>query len=111
VVALAAYGAYVSLIRLANANQARILAVELADEQFEAIRNMPFVNVGLTDGIPQGSSAAESDLGPRRLHVQCDFGHPQRQSLDFDGASLEQARRSGYHMSPRARPASHAVSI
>ena len=54
VVALAAYGAYVSIIRLANADQARILAVELADEQFEAIRNMPFVNVGLTDGIPLG---------------------------------------------------------
>ena len=33
VVALAAYGAYVSIIRLANADQARILAVELADER------------------------------------------------------------------------------
>ena len=54
VVALAAYNAYVALIRLANANQAQILAVELGDEQFEAIRNMPFVNVGLVTGIPLG---------------------------------------------------------
>jgi len=33
VVAFAAYNAYVTLIRLANANQARLIAVELADEQ------------------------------------------------------------------------------
>ncbi|MDB5239228.1 MAG: hypothetical protein JWO00_563 [Candidatus Parcubacteria bacterium] len=54
VVAISAYNAYVALIRLANASQARILGVELADEQFEIIRNMPYVNVGLTDGIPLG---------------------------------------------------------
>jgi len=54
IVAGAAYGAFVSLLRLANASQANILAVELADEQFETIRNMPYTNVGLTNGIPQG---------------------------------------------------------
>ncbi|MDR3558424.1 MAG: prepilin-type N-terminal cleavage/methylation domain-containing protein, partial [Candidatus Pacebacteria bacterium] len=50
----AAFGAFVALIKLANASQANILAVELADEQFEIIRNMPYLSVGLTDGIPQG---------------------------------------------------------
>jgi prepilin-type N-terminal cleavage/methylation domain-containing protein len=54
IVAGAAYGAFVSLLRLANVSQANILAVELADEQFETIRNMPYTNVGLTNGIPQG---------------------------------------------------------
>ena len=54
IVMIAAYGAFTSLLRLANANQARILAVQLADEQFEIIRNLPYVNVGLTNGIPQG---------------------------------------------------------
>lgn len=54
VVSTAAYQAYVSLIRLANENQARLLAVELANEQFEIVRNMPYVNVGLTTGIPVG---------------------------------------------------------
>ncbi len=54
VVALSAYSAYVALIRLANSSQANILGVQLADEQFEAIRNMPFTNIGLTDGIPLG---------------------------------------------------------
>src|ERR1035437_1306875 len=54
IVAGAAYGAFVALLRLANVSQANILAVELADEQFETIRNMPYTNVGLTTGIPLG---------------------------------------------------------
>lgn len=53
-VATAAYSAYVSLIQIANQSQAQILAVELADEQFEIVRNMPYTSVGLTDGIPLG---------------------------------------------------------
>ncbi len=54
VIALAGYAAFTSLFQLANGNQARTLAVELADEQFEIIRNMPYVSVGLTNGIPLG---------------------------------------------------------
>ncbi|MFA6295291.1 MAG: carboxypeptidase regulatory-like domain-containing protein [Candidatus Paceibacterota bacterium] len=54
VVAVPAYGAFANLFKLANASKARTLAVHLADEQFEIIRNMPYVSVGLTNGIPQG---------------------------------------------------------
>ena len=54
VVATAVYSSYVSLIKLANANQARIVGIQLANEQFEIVRNMPYVNVGLTNGIPIG---------------------------------------------------------
>lgn len=55
VVALAAYGAYTSLFQVAQLNQTKLLAIALADEQFEIIRNMPYANVGLTTGIPQGT--------------------------------------------------------
>ena len=55
IVAMAAYGAYTSLFQVAQLNQSKILAIALADEQFEIIRNMPYVNVGLTTGIPQGT--------------------------------------------------------
>ena len=54
IVAVAFYGAFVSLIQLAAGSQARTLAVELADEQFEIVRNMPYTSVGLTNGIPVG---------------------------------------------------------
>lgn len=53
-VATAAYSAFASLFTLAAGVQARTLAVELADEQFEIIRNMPYASVGLTNGIPNG---------------------------------------------------------
>ncbi len=53
-ISIATYNAYVALIKLANASQSRILGVELADEQFEIVRNMPYTSVGLTDGIPVG---------------------------------------------------------
>lgn len=54
IVALAAYNAFASLLQLAETGQARTLAIELADEQFEIIRNMPYTSVGLTNGIPPG---------------------------------------------------------
>ncbi|MDE2037631.1 MAG: carboxypeptidase regulatory-like domain-containing protein [Patescibacteria group bacterium] len=54
VVAAAVAAAYVDLMRLATASQSRFLAVALADEQMEIIRNMPYTSVGLTNGIPQG---------------------------------------------------------
>ena len=54
VVAIAAYGAFTSLLQLVAGAQSRTLAVALADEQFEIIRNMPYTSVGLTNGIPQG---------------------------------------------------------
>ena len=54
IVVTAAYGAYSSLFQLTRTNQAKLLAVDLADEQLEIVRNMPYVNVGLTTGIPVG---------------------------------------------------------
>ncbi len=54
IVAIAVYGSFTSLVQLANGSQARTLAVHLATEQFEIVRNLPYANVGLTDGIPQG---------------------------------------------------------
>lgn len=54
IVAIAIYGSYTSLIRLANSSQARTGAVQLAAEQFEIIRNMPYSDIGLTNGIPLG---------------------------------------------------------
>ncbi|MFA6554394.1 MAG: carboxypeptidase regulatory-like domain-containing protein [Candidatus Paceibacterota bacterium] len=54
IVAMAVYGSFVSLLQLASGSQARTLATQLVAEQFEIIRNMPYVNVGLTTGIPLG---------------------------------------------------------
>jgi hypothetical protein len=54
VIASAAYQAYFSLFKLSAANQYKILAIDLANEQFEVIRNMPYSNIGVVNGIPSG---------------------------------------------------------
>jgi prepilin-type N-terminal cleavage/methylation domain-containing protein len=54
IVALSAYNAYVALFQLINLSQYKILAVNLANEQFEIARNMPYVDVGIVGGIPKG---------------------------------------------------------
>lgn len=54
IVSLSAYNAYVALFQLINLSQYKILAVDLANEQFEIARNMPYVDVGIVGGIPKG---------------------------------------------------------
>lgn len=54
IVATAVYSSFTSLMTLAVNNQARNIAVQLAAEQLEIVRNISYVNVGLTNGIPLG---------------------------------------------------------
>lgn len=57
VVAIAAYNAYIGLFQLINASQNKIMALNLANEQFEIARNMPYADVGIIGGIPKGKLA------------------------------------------------------
>ncbi len=54
VVSLAAYQAYLGLFKLIDLGQYRVLATSLANEQFEIARNMPYADVGIQGGIPNG---------------------------------------------------------
>ena len=47
VVAIAAYSAYASLFKVAQANQSKLLALSLASEQLEFIRGMSYVDIGI----------------------------------------------------------------
>lgn len=84
VVAIASYNAYVSIFRLANLNQTRLLAVNLADEQFETIRNMPYSQIGITNGIPSGVLPASTTFA--RGGITFNVGFTVRDvDLPFDG--------------------------
>ncbi|MES2215709.1 MAG: carboxypeptidase regulatory-like domain-containing protein [Patescibacteria group bacterium] len=54
VIALAAYNSYIGLFKLIDLGQYRVLAVSLANEQFEVARNMPYADVGVVGSIPVG---------------------------------------------------------
>jgi hypothetical protein len=54
IIAITAYQAYVSIFKLAGLDQDKVLALELANEQFEIVRNLPYSNIGVPNGIPSG---------------------------------------------------------
>jgi len=54
VISTAAFQAYISLFNLINTSQSRVVALNLANEQFEIIRNLPYSSVGIPGGIPDG---------------------------------------------------------
>ena len=84
VVAVAAYGAYTGVFQLANLNQSRILAVNLADEQFEMIRNMPYSNIGIVNGVPSGALPASTTLVRGGVTFNVDYTI-RDVDLPFDG--------------------------
>ncbi len=54
VVSTAVYQAYTSLFIFISLNQYKILALNLANEQFEIVRNLSYADVGEVTGIPNG---------------------------------------------------------
>ncbi|NDE68020.1 prepilin-type N-terminal cleavage/methylation domain-containing protein [bacterium] len=62
VVAMAAYQAYVSLFALVSASQYKVLAINLANEQFEIIRNLTYSDVGVVGGVPNGKVPYQQTL-------------------------------------------------
>jgi prepilin-type N-terminal cleavage/methylation domain-containing protein len=54
IVALAVYQVYVGVFNLIYSNQDQILAIDVANEQFEIARNMPYASVGVQGGLPSG---------------------------------------------------------
>ena len=62
VVVIAAYNAYSSLYKLANVGQIKTLAIQLAHEQFEIIRNASYSNVGIVNSVPSGVFPASQTL-------------------------------------------------
>ncbi len=84
VIALAAYNAYVSLFRLVNLSQNKLLAVALANEQFELARNMPYGDIGIVGGIPNGKIPADQTLTRGGVTFTVD-AIVRNIDLDFDG--------------------------
>ena len=54
IIAMAAYQAYAGIFKLVEVDQNRVLAIELANEQFEIIRDLPYASIGVPNGIPSG---------------------------------------------------------
>jgi len=56
-VAVAAYQAFAGLMSAVLSSRAKVAATSIATEKFEIIRNLPYVDVGISGGIPSGKIA------------------------------------------------------
>jgi hypothetical protein len=53
-IGVAVYRAYTSIFQIASASQYKITAINLINEQFESIKNLPYDSIGNVNGIPVG---------------------------------------------------------
>lgn len=62
ILALSAYRAFGVLMDAVSMSQAKLAATTLANEQFEVIRNLPYADVGIENGIPTGKIARNQTI-------------------------------------------------
>lgn len=54
ILSISVYNSYISIYNVVYTSRARLNAVDLANEQFEIIRNLPYSQVGIYGSIPSG---------------------------------------------------------
>jgi len=54
VITVSVYQAFTMVMQAVSLSRQKIIAIALADEQFEIIRNLPYTDVGIVGGIPSG---------------------------------------------------------
>ncbi len=54
VIATGIYGAFTTVLTVISASRAKIIAMDLANERFELVRNLPYEDVGISGAIPDG---------------------------------------------------------
>lgn len=62
IVAMAIFQGIFSINALVSASRDKVVAIDLINSEFELIRNLSFVNVGLQNGIPRGVLLATSTI-------------------------------------------------
>ncbi|MEX1112361.1 MAG: carboxypeptidase regulatory-like domain-containing protein, partial [Candidatus Andersenbacteria bacterium] len=56
------FGLFVLSMRISHETEKRIVAVALANERMEMVRNLPYVNVGTAGGVPAGPIEQEEQI-------------------------------------------------
>jgi len=54
IIAVGIYGAFTGVLKVISVSRTKIIAMDLANERFELIRNLPYQQVGISGGIPNG---------------------------------------------------------
>lgn len=62
IIALSVYQSYAGLLNLVRVSRVKITAANLANEQFEITRNLPYTDVGVVGGVPNGKIPSTQNL-------------------------------------------------
>jgi len=62
IISVSAYQGYVSILKGVKVVRVKQAVTNLANEQFEIIRNLPYADVGIVDGLPNGKVPREQVL-------------------------------------------------
>lgn len=54
-VAVSIYGGFTQILKVLSVLKTKTLVANIANEQIEIVRNLPYTNVGIVDGLPVGS--------------------------------------------------------
>lgn len=54
IISISVYQAYISIFNVVYTSRAKLVAVDLANEELEIVRNLPYSLVGIQGGIPSG---------------------------------------------------------
>lgn len=61
------FGLFILSLRTSQESERRLVAVGLANEKMELVRNLPYVDVGTTGGVPSGPIAQEESVVRNQL--------------------------------------------
>ncbi|MFH0856909.1 MAG: prepilin-type N-terminal cleavage/methylation domain-containing protein [bacterium] len=61
-IAACVYQGYIKILNAVNVSHLKISAIALGNEQLEIIRNLPYADVGLVNGIPSGKIPHEKNI-------------------------------------------------
>lgn len=62
IIAMSVYQGYAKIMDMVRMSRLKITATALANEQFEIIRNLPYVDVGISGGLPLGKITQNQTL-------------------------------------------------
>jgi len=54
IIVIGVYNAYTAVYQVVSASRQKIAAIDLANEQLEIVKNLPYASVGIDGGIPDG---------------------------------------------------------
>lgn len=72
-VSVGIYAGFANILKIMNIIRTKEIMTNIANEQFEIVRNLPYQNVGIVSGIPSGILPSETNITKDNKSFNVDF--------------------------------------